>query len=98
MIRGIPAFRLLAFGKDDFDIGEVGRNEPKPFGGVAYHNLQEAIRSCQVQRRIAQVVEVWILEIGGVVLDYAPDEGQVIVLDGPAEADGHVDPDVGIHG
>jgi hypothetical protein len=65
---------------------------------VAYHNLQEAIGGCQVQRRIAQVVEVRILKIGGVVLDYALDEGEIIVLDGPTEADGHVDPEVGIHG
>ncbi len=42
---------------------------------------------------VAIVVEVGVLEIFGIVLDYALDEREVVEVDGAAEADGDGDHD-----
>lgn len=43
---------------------------------------------------VALVGEVWVLKAAGVVLDDALDKGEVVEMDGAAEADGDVDPSV----
>jgi len=45
-----------------------------------------------MERSVALVCEVWILKVAGVVLDDALDEGEVVEVDGTAEADRDVDP------
>jgi len=49
-----------------------------------------------VEGCVASIGEVWVFEIAGVVLDDALDEGEVVEVDGAAEADGDVDPVVNI--
>ena len=45
-----------------------------------------------MERGVAVVGEVWVLQAFGVVLDYAFEEGEVFEVDGAADADGDVNP------
>ena len=45
-----------------------------------------------MQGRVGLVGEVWVLQRGGVVLNDALDEDEVVEVDGAPEADGDVDP------
>ena len=54
--------------------------------------VQETQFSGQMQRRVAIVGEVGVLQACGIVFDYASEEGEVFEVDSPADADGDVDP------
>ena len=54
--------------------------------------VQEAQLRGEVERGVALVCEVWVLEVLGVVLDDALEEGEVLETDGSADADGDVNP------
>lgn len=57
-------------------------------GCVGAHGDFEEAKTCgEVEGGIAVVVEIRILEIFGVVFDYALDEGEVVEVDGAAKAD-----------
>lgn len=45
-----------------------------------------------MERGVAIVCKVWVLQAPGVVLDDAFEEGEVFELDGSADADGDVNP------
>lgn len=54
--------------------------------------VQEAQLRGEVERGVALVCEVRVLEVLGVVLDDAFEEGEVLEADGSADADGDVNP------
>ena len=54
--------------------------------------VQEAQLRGEVERGVALVCEVWVLQVLGVVLDDAFEEGEVLKTDGSADADGDVNP------
>ena len=51
----------------------------------------EGERGGEVEGGVAVVSEVWILEEGGVGFEDAAEEGEVVEVDGAADADGGVD-------
>lgn len=57
-----------------------------------YSDLQEPLPSREMQRRVASVVQVWILQRCGVVADDALYEQQIVKENRAAQADGDVDP------
>lgn len=58
---------------------------------LAYGDFEEGESGGEVEGGVAIVVEVGVLEVLGVVFDYALDEGKVVEVDGAAEADGDGD-------
>jgi len=69
----------------DGDGGEGG-------GGDAYGNLEQAELGGEMERGVAIVAKVWVLHALGVVFNDALHEGEVVEVDGSAEAGGDVDP------
>lgn len=58
------------------------------------HGYIQQIKLCsQVERGVAIVGEVWVLQALGVVLDDAFEEGEVFEVDGSADTDGDVNPE-----
>ena len=58
----------------------------------AHGYVHQAQLRGQVERRVAVVGEVGVLEAPGIVLDDAFEEGEVFEVDGSADADGDVSP------
>lgn len=57
------------------------------------HSDFQASEPCgEVERSVALVCEIWVLEVAGVILDDALDEREVVQVDGTAEAERGVDP------
>ena len=54
--------------------------------------VQEAQLRGEVERGVALVCEIWVLQALGVVLDDAFEEGEVLETDGSADAYGDVNP------
>ncbi len=61
-------------------------------GVDTYGDLEQAELGGEVKRGVAIIAEVGVLQALGVVLDDALDEGEVVEVDGSAEAGGDVDP------
>ena len=57
-----------------------------------YGYVQQAQLRGEVERGVALVCEIWVLQALGVVLDDAFEEGEVLETDGSADADGDVNP------
>lgn len=58
-----------------------------------FRNLIQPQLCRQVQGCVAAVEEIGILTESGIVFHYASHEGEVVEVDGAAEADGGVDPE-----
>lgn len=60
-------------------------------GGDTYGDLEQAELGGEMKGGVAMVAEVGALQALGVVLDNALDEGEVVEVEGSAEAGGDVD-------
>ena len=54
--------------------------------------VQKAQLRGEVERGVALVCEIWVLQALGVVLDDAFEEAEILETDGSADADGDVNP------
>ena len=60
---------------------------------ITHCYLDEAQLCSEMERRVAIICEVRVLQAFGVVLDYSFEERKVFEMDGPADAKGNVNPD-----
>ena len=64
-------------------------------GKATHCYLDKTQLCCEVERGIAIVCEVGVLQVVGIVLDYPFEEGKVFEMDSPADAKGDVNPEQG---